>query len=521
MFSFLIDFCGYSHICGVFHINFYFHFFIFVFIVLVRLIDAVSPFLSLLPEVELPYEKIQFDDKVLYTVFICLIYIFAQLPLAGVEKDVATSINDPIYFLRGAFAAEPKTLLEFGVFPIISSGLIMQLLAGLKLIKVNFKLQKDRELFQSFTKMMIFLQYFILTNIFIFAGYFGADLTIFQILVLNFQLVGTGMFVTLLAEVIDKGFGFTSGPMMITTINIATNIVSDIIGVSHVKIDDEGNSEPQGALVNFIQSFRPKNKTFFASVLSAFNRDYLPNMTTIIIVTIIGALVCYFQNFRVELPIRSTRARGMNNVYPVRLFYVASLSLSFSYCLLFYIHIVAFAFITLIGKNDPNNVVCKILGHYENVNNLLAVPTFPLSVFAPPRSFFYGLIQSPLSFVIFPTFIIVTGVWFAYKWQAISGQSARDIAKEFKEQGLTLAGRREQNIAKELSKSISLASATGATIIALIAIIGELLGLKGKAASMVIGVCGGFSLLELVTLEYQQAGGGSAFSQVLGAPTNI
>ena len=490
--------------------------------VLVRLIDAVSPFLSILPEVELPYEKIQFDDKVLYTVFICLIYVFAQLPLAGIEKDITPSINDPIYFLRGVFAAEPRTLLEFGVFPIVSSGLIMQLLAGLKLIKVNFKLQKDRELFQSFTKMIIFLQYFILTNIFIFAGYFGTGLTIFQILVLNFQLVGTGIFVTLLAEVIDKGFGFTSGPMMITTINIATNVVADIIGVSQIKIDNEGHSESHGALINFIKSFRAKDKTsLFASVLSAFNRDYLPNMTTVVIVTIIGALVCYFQNFRVELPIRSTRARGMNNVYPVRLFHVASLSLSFSYCLLFYIHIVAFALITLIGKNDPNNIVCKILGHYENVNNLLAVPTFPLSIFAPPRSFFSGLIQSPLSFIVFPTFIIVTGVWFAYKWQAISGQSARDIAKEFKEQGLTLAGRREQNIAKELNKSIPLASATGAAIIAVIAAVGELLGLKGKAASMVIGVCGGFSLLELITLEYQQSGGASAFSQVLGAPTNI
>lgn len=81
------------------------------------------------------------------------------------------------------------------------------------------------------------------------------------------------------------------------------------------------------------------------------------------------------------------------------------------------------------------------------------------------------------------------------------------MAKEFKEQGLILAGRREHNIAKELNKSIHLASAIGATIIAVISVIGELLGLKGKAASMVIGVCGGFSLLELITLEYQQSGG--------------
>ncbi|CAL9731727.1 sec sixty-one protein homolog [Monosporozyma unispora] len=486
-----------------------------------RLIDTVKPFLPFLPEVELPYEKLQFDDKVLYTVFIGLIYLFAQLPLAGIEKDIVPTINDPIYFLRGAFAAEPRSLLEFGIFPIFSTGLIMQLLAGLKVIKVNFKLQKDRELFQSFTKLMIFVQYFIFANVFILAGYYGTGLTIFQIAVLNFQLVGAGVVATLLVEIIDKGFGFTSGPMVINTIAIATNTIADIIGVSQIKIDDEGHTEAQGALINLVQGFRAKHKTILGSIVSAFNRDYLPNLTTAVIVLIIGAVVCYFQNFRVELPIRSTRARASNTVYPVRLLNVASLSLSFSYSLLFYIHMTAFALLTLVGKNDPSNIVCKILGHYENVNNILAVPTFPLSMFAPPRSFFGGLVQAPLSFVVFPAFIIVTGVWFAYKWQGISGQSARDLAVDFKEQGLTLAGRREQNVAKELDKPISLASATGAAVLAAIAIAGELLGLKGKATSMVIGICGGFSLLELITLDYQQNGSGSSLSQVLGAPTNM
>ncbi|CAL9736289.1 sec sixty-one protein homolog [Monosporozyma servazzii] len=486
-----------------------------------RLIDSVKPFLPFLPEVELPYEKLQFDDRVLYTVFISLVYLFAQLPLAGIEKDIVTSINDPIYFLRSAFAAEPRSLLEFGIFPIISSALIMQLLSGLKIIKVNFKLQKDRELFQSFTKLITFIQYFFLTNIFILAGYYGTDLTIFQVALLNFQLVGAGVVATLLIEIIDKGFGFTSGPMIINTVVIATNTIADIIGVSQIKIDDQGNTEAQGALINLVQGFRAKHKTLVGAVVSAFNRDYLPNLTTAVLVLTIGAIVCYFQNFRVELPIRSTRARGMNNVYPVRLFHVASLSVSFSYTLLFYIHITAFTLITLVGKNDPSNIVCKILGHYNDVNNILAVPTFPLSVFTPPRSFFGGLIEAPLSFVVFPAFVLVTGVWFAYKWQAISGQSAYDLAKEFKEQGLTLAGRREQNVGKELDKSIPLASATGAAVLAIITIAGELLGLKGKAASMVIGVCGGFSLLELITLEYQQAGGNSALSQVLGNPTSM
>ena len=47
---------------------------------LVRLIDVAKPFLPILPEVELPYEKIPFDDKIVYTLISALIYLFAQLP---------------------------------------------------------------------------------------------------------------------------------------------------------------------------------------------------------------------------------------------------------------------------------------------------------------------------------------------------------------------------------------------------------------------------------------------------------
>ena len=241
-------------------------------------------------------------------------------------------------------------------------------------------------------------------------------------------------------------------------------------------------------------------------------------MTTTIIVLAIAIIVCYLQSVRVELPIRSTRARGTNNVYPIKLLYTGCLSVLFSYTILFYIHIFAFVLIQLVAKNEPTHIICKIMGHYENANNLLAVPTFPLSLLAPPTSFFKGVTQQPLTFITYSAFILVTGIWFADKWQAISGSSARDVALEFKDQGITLMGRREQNVAKELNKVIPIAAVTGASVLSLITVIGESLGLKGKAAGIVVGIAGGFSLLEVITIEYQQSGGQSALNQVLGVP---
>lgn len=482
-----------------------------------RLIDLAKPFLPILPEVEIPYEKISFDDKMVYTIFTGLIYLFCQFPLAGLRKDDLPTVNDPLYFFRGIFASEPRTILEFGLLPIFSSGLILQLLAGLKVIKVNFKLKTDRELFQSLTKLFAIAQYFILANIFIFSGYYGSNLSIAQIVVLNIQLVMGGLFSCLLTEVIDKGFGLGAGAMIINTIAVSTNLVSDTLGVSQITIDSEGNNEAQGALINLIQGLRSKHRTLLGGIISAFNRDYLPNLTTTVLVISIGAFVCYLQNYRYEIAIRSTRARGTNQMYPIQLVYTGCLSVIFSYVCLFYIHIGAFILIQLIAKNNQENIICKILGHYENVNNIIAAPTFPLSLLTPPRSLVGGITQQPLSLVFYTLFMVITGVWFANKWQAISGRSARDISRDFKEQSITLLGRREQNIAKELNKVIPTAAMTGAAVLALIATLGELLGLKGKGAGIVVGVSGGFSLLEIISLDFQQNGGESNLGNILQA----
>jgi protein transport protein SEC61 subunit alpha len=44
---------------------------------------------------------------------------------------------DPLYWLRVILASNKGTLMELGISPIITSGMIMQLLAGAKIIEVN------------------------------------------------------------------------------------------------------------------------------------------------------------------------------------------------------------------------------------------------------------------------------------------------------------------------------------------------------------------------------------------------
>jgi len=53
-----------------------------------------------------------------------------------------------LYWLRVILASNKGTLMELGISPIITSGMIMQLLQGAKIIDVNMSSKEDRELFE-------------------------------------------------------------------------------------------------------------------------------------------------------------------------------------------------------------------------------------------------------------------------------------------------------------------------------------------------------------------------------------
>ncbi|KAF4751079.1 Protein transport protein Sec61 subunit alpha [Perkinsus olseni] len=110
-----------------------------------RFLDLVRPAMFLMPEVASPDRRIPFKEKILWTAMALFIYLVCcQIPLYG----IATNKNaDPFYWMRVILASNRGTLMELGISPIITSGMIMQLLAGSKIIEVDQSLKEDRALF--------------------------------------------------------------------------------------------------------------------------------------------------------------------------------------------------------------------------------------------------------------------------------------------------------------------------------------------------------------------------------------
>ena len=90
-------------------------------------------------------------EKILWTAITLFIYLVCcQIPLYGIQ---VTKSADPFYWMRVILASNRGTLMELGISPIITSGMVMQLLAGSKIIEVDNGLKEDRMLFQGAQKL--------------------------------------------------------------------------------------------------------------------------------------------------------------------------------------------------------------------------------------------------------------------------------------------------------------------------------------------------------------------------------
>lgn len=94
--------------------------------------------------------QVPFNQKLLWTAVTLLIFLVcSQVPLYGI---MSSDSADPLYWMRVILASNRGTLMELGISPIITSGMIMQLLAGANLIEVDFTLKEDRALFSGAQK---------------------------------------------------------------------------------------------------------------------------------------------------------------------------------------------------------------------------------------------------------------------------------------------------------------------------------------------------------------------------------
>merc|ERR1712166_1117782 len=207
--------------------------------------------------------------------------------------------SDPVYWMRVILASNRGTLMELGISPIVTSGLVMQLLAGSKIIDVDQGLKSDRELFQGAQKLFGMIITIGEALAYVLSGMYGEvkELGATNAILIILQLFVAGVIVIILDELLQKGYGLGSGISLFIATNICESIVWNAFSpASHFT---GRGVEYEGAVIALFHLLITRSDKVRA-LKEAFYRQNLPNMTNLMATVLVFIVVIYFQGFRVD-----------------------------------------------------------------------------------------------------------------------------------------------------------------------------------------------------------------------------
>lgn len=448
-----------------------------------RFLHLIKPVTCVLPEVASPDRKIPFREKALWTIVTLFIFLVCcQIPLYGVA---ASKSSDPFYWMRVILASNRGTLMELGISPIITSGLVMQLLAGSRIIEVNQSLKEDRALFSAANKLFGILITIGEAIAYVVSGMYGDLNTIGAgnaILIIS-QLFAAGMIVIILDELLQKGYGLGSG----ISLFIATNICESIIwkAFSPTTINTGRGTEFEGALIALIHlTITRSNK--LRAIKEAFYRSNLPNVSNLLATVFIFLVVIYFQGWRVDLPIKYAKFRGQQGKYPIKLFYTSNMPIILQTALVSNTYFLS----QLLYNRYSGNIFVRLLGVWKDLKESPgnSVPVSGLAYYISPPHTFAEIAQDPIHAVFYIIFILASCAVFSKTWIEVSGSSPKDVAKQLRDQQLILKGHRNNSIIHELNRYIPTAAAFGGMCIGLLTVFADFLGAIGSGTGILLAV---------------------------------
>uniref|UniRef100_A0A6I8PQ26 SEC61 translocon subunit alpha 2 n=7 Tax=Amniota TaxID=32524 RepID=A0A6I8PQ26_ORNAN len=445
-----------------------------------KFLEVIKPFCAVLPEIQKPERKI---------------------PLFGI---MSSDSADPFYWMRVILASNRGTLMELGISPIVTSGLIMQLLAGAKIIEVG-DTPKDRALFNGAQKLFGMIITIGQAIVYVMTGMYGdpAEMGAGICLLIIIQLFVAGLIVLLLDELLQKGYGLGSG----ISLFIATNICETIVwkAFSPTTINTGRGTEFEGAVIALFHLLATRTDKVRA-LREAFYRQNLPNLMNLIATVFVFAVVIYFQGFRVDLPIKSARYRGQYSSYPIKLFYTSNIPIILQSALVSNLYVIS----QMLSVRFSGNFLVNLLGQWADVSGGGPARSYPVGglcyYLSPPESM-GAIFEDPVHVIVYIIFMLGSCAFFSKTWIEVSGSSAKDVAKQLKEQQMVMRGHRDTSMVHELNRYIPTAAAFGGLCIGALSVLADFLGAIGSGTGILLAVTIIYQYFEIFVKEQAEVGG--------------
>ena len=427
-----------------------------------------------IPQVEKPKKKIGLSEKFIWCGIALFAYlVMGQIPLFGVTNSPKF---DFLAFARVIFAAQQGTLLELGIGPIVTAGLLMQLLKGSELIKLNFKDPDDRSLFTSATKIVTIIVIVAEGSLYGVSVYGHLLASPSLIPVLVGQLVGSSLIVMYLDETIQKGWGLGSGISLFIMAGVAQGIMWSVF--SPIPAQDG----PVGVVPFIIDS------AIHGDLSNAlFRSGQLPSIFGLIVTSLVLLALVYVQGIHVDIPIVSTKYRGFTAVYPIKLLYTSNIPVILASALLAN---AIFIGQMLWANYNPENANPFFNYIFQFDPQSSQSPTGGILYYiTAPRTFEHAL-QDPIRtfvYIIFWTGIVTV---FGRLWVELGGLSPKSAAKNLLDADVQVPGfrRTQSSVQTLLNKYIPAVTIAGGILIGLLAAVSNVLSVFGTGIGILLMV---------------------------------
>ena len=443
-------------------------------------------------------------EKILWTAITLFIYLVCcQIPLYGISNSKS---SDPLYWMRVILASNKGTLMELGISPIVTSGLVMQLLAGSKIIDVDQGTKEDKALFQGAQKLLGIIITIVEAGAYVLSGMYGdvKDLGAGNAILLIAQLFTAGVLVICLDELLQKGYGLGSAISLFIACNVCETIIWK--SFSPTTINTGRGTEFEGALIALFHLLLTKQDKVRA-LQEAFYRQNLPNVTNLLATILVFVLVVYFQGFRVELPVKHAKAKGNQGSYPIKLFYTSNIPIILQTALVSNLYFIS----QILYKRYPENIFIHLLGRWEEPEMSISGQMRPvggLAYYVSPPTSFTEIAQDPLHAIFYIVFILTACALFSKTWIQVSGTSAHDVSKQLRDQQMVMVGHRTSSMHKQLNRYIPTAAAFGGMCIGALTIVADFMGAIGSGTGILLAVTTIYSAWETVAKEGAESGAG-------------
>ncbi|MCK9439991.1 MAG: preprotein translocase subunit SecY [Methanothrix sp.] len=503
---------------------------------------AIEPFVRRLPSVERPTGHVHFKRKLSWTLAILLLYfILGNIPLFG----LSTASIDIFSSYRAFFAGSFGTMMLLGIGPIVTASIVLQLLVGAQIIKLNLSEPRDQAIYQGTQKALVFVMVAVEALPQVLGGYLLPDaglagtlsvsLGMISLLIFIQVFVG-GSLIVYMDEVVSK-WGVGSGVGLFIVAGISQQLVTGIINPAS---GDAGL--PVGIIPKWIDIIRLQLIGFDTLFTSEGLRFILitGGILALISTIMIILLVVLVESTRIEIPLAHSRVRGARGRFPVKLVYASVLPMILVRAIQANIEMIGALLAAKIGTVTSATItgqgVTTIYTGYSSIlGNFISEATinsatgaamsgsspqpvsglmYYLSALRGPSDWMPGMVQNTpgmtelgfsalagwqifLHVIVDASFLIIGGIIFAIFWIETTGMGPKSVAAKIHNSGLQVPGYRRNpaSIEKLMERYIPKVTVIGGVIIGILTLIASLLGTLGGA--------GGTGLLLAVSIVYR------------------